>query len=517
MKLRHKFAATVISGVLAGISLGIWGALILHNEIHHGDYEKIISRSVLAGVFLFGLVLFGFAIAFRRSFFRIINDLGSFTDQLGSGGVPEPMVLPKDGDVSRLYALLNYLRDRQQTLAAKLADGIERESSLRQEIEFFNAVLVGALKKLLNESGQNLSVVKGLVLCLLNPNELTSAQRRSCVLRALRRIGVLNREIELGSDLLHLDRDRVQNRTMSEFSTSTLYQEISERTTVAFASRKISLSGNYNASVPSCLRGNRELLSEILLLMIRTIGRVTKTGGCVIFNTSGGGNKVIFEVAVERTSPVLEELAENYAAFKKSKSGAVISEECTLNVLGLEIIRTIAAYTGSPFTVDSDERYSTRLLLELDKGFENDSGRNALFTSFKRQETPAAVPQEQERHTLRILLADADEDECTAIKWLMRTESIELATAADEKQLLSTLEELPFDGVILAPPFSDSNAPELIRTLRKRAGWSRLPVVVIAPDIAEETLAEFKDMNRVQFLEMPLNYEQLAQLLHSRL
>ena len=158
MKLRHKFAATVISGVLAGISLGIWGALILHNEIHHGDYEKIISRSVLAGVFLFGLVLLGFAIAFRRSFFRIINDLGSFTDQLGSGGVPEPMVLPKDGDVSRLYALLNYLRDRQQTLAAKLADGIERESSLRQEIEFFNAVLVGALKKLLNESGQNLSM-----------------------------------------------------------------------------------------------------------------------------------------------------------------------------------------------------------------------------------------------------------------------------------------------------------------------------------------------------------------------
>lgn len=515
MKLRHKFAATVISGFLAGISLGIWGALLLHNQIHHSGYEKYFSISVLAGVFVFTIILFLFALAFRRAFFRTIEDIGNFTDQLGSGGVPDPMPLPRDGDISRLYALLNYLRDRQQTLTAKLADGIERESSLRREIEFFNAILVGALKKLLSESGQNLSVVKGLLLCLLNPAELSSAQRRSCVLRALRRIGILNREIDLGRDLLYLDRDRVQNRTISEFSTSTLYQEISERTTIAFASRKISLSGNYNASVPGCLRGNRELLSEILLLMIRTIGRVTKTGGCVLFNVSGGGKKVIFEVAVERSSPVLEELAENYSKFKKFHSGTSLPDDCTLNVLGLEIIRTIAAYTGSPFTVNSDERYSTRLLLELDKGFESDSGRAANFSSFKLQDTNAST--QQERHTLRILLADADDDECTAIKWLMKQECIELATATNEEQLLSTLEELPFDGVILAPPFSGNNAPELIRALRKRAGWNRLPAVVIAPEISEDTLSEFKEMNRVQFLEMPLNYEQLAQLLHSRL
>ena len=99
----------------------------------------------------------------------------------------------------------------------------------------------------------------------------------------------------------------------------------------------------------------------------------------------------------------------------------------------------------------------------------------------------------------------------------MKHECIELSIAEDEKQLLSTLEELPFDGVILAPPFSNSNAPELIRNLRKRAGWNRLPVVVIAPEISEDAIAEFKDMTRVQFLSMPLNYEQLAQLLHSKL
>ena len=515
MKLRRKFAATVISGFLAGISLGVWGALLLHRIIHHSGYEKAFSYAVLTGVFLFVFTLFVFAFAFRRSLLRTFSDIGNFTDQLGSGGVPDQLTLPDDSDISRLYSLLNYLRDRQQTLTAKLADGIERESSLRREIEFFNAVLVGALKKLLNESEQNLSVVKGLLLCLLNPSDLTSAQRKAFVLRALRRIGVLNREIELGSDLLSLDRDRVQNRTISEFSTSTLYQELSERITVAFASRKIILSGNYNASVPGCLRGNRELLSELLHLMVRTIGRITKTGGCVIFNVSGGGNKVVFEVAVERTSTVLEELAENYAKFKKSNSGVFIPDDCTLNVLGLEIIRNIAAYTGSPFTVESDERYSTRLRLELDKGFENDSGRLPAFSAFKLNDTPSSSAQE--RHTLRILLADADEDECTALKYLMKHECIELSTAEDEKQLLSTIEELPFDGVILAPPFSNSKAPELIRTLRKRAGWNRLPVTVIAPEISEDVLAEFKDMNRVQFLKMPLNYEQLAQLLHSRL
>jgi hypothetical protein len=85
---------------------------------------------------------------------------------------------------------------------------------------------------------------------------------------------------------------------------------------------------------------------------------------------------------------------------------------------------------------------------------------------------------------LAVSFADADEDEYTALKYLMKYECIELSIAEDEKQLLSTLEELPFDGVILAPPFSNSNAPELIRNLRKRAGWNRLPVVVFVHSAA---------------------------------
>ena len=212
MKIRHKFAATVIAGCLAGISLGIWGALLLHNEIHHSGYEKIISNGVLAGVFVFVFILIAFAFAFRRSFFKAIGDISNFTDQLGAGEVPDLMALPSDGDISRLYQLLNYLRDRQQTLTAKLAAGIERESTLRGEIEFYNALLIGALKRLLNETEQNLSVVKGLLLCVLNSEDISSAERRSYVLRALRRIGVLNREIDLGADLLYLDRNRVENR-----------------------------------------------------------------------------------------------------------------------------------------------------------------------------------------------------------------------------------------------------------------------------------------------------------------
>ena len=515
MKIRHKFAATVAAGCLAGISLGIWGALLLHNEIHHSGYEKIIRHGVLAGVFVFLIILFGFAFAFRRSFFKAISNIGNFTDQLGSGGVPDLMSLPNDGDISRLYQLLNYLRDRQQTLSAKLTAGIERETTLRGEIEFYNALLIGALKRLLNETEQNLSVVKGLLLCVLNSDDISSAERRSYVLRALRRIGVLNREIDLGADLLYLDRDRVQNRIVSEFSTSTLYQEISERTTTVFAARKITLSGNYNASVPGCLRGDRELLSEILLLMIRTVGRVTKAGGNVVFNVSGSGKRVVFEVAVDRSSPMLEELAENYRNFKESGSNTTLIDASSLNVIGLEIIRQIAVYTGSPFTVSSNDTYSTKLTLELDKGFENDSGRLPALGSFKINEQQPSV--QQERHTLRVLLADADEDECVALKRLMKRENIELAIATDTKQLLSTLEELPFDAVILAPPFSDNNSPELIKTLRKRSGWNRLPVVVIAPEVSEETLLEFNDMNRVKFLDMPLNYELLAQHLHSRL
>ena len=73
MKIRHKFAATVISGIIAGICFGVWGALLFHNEIHHRGLEKIISVSVLASVIVFGLVLIISAIAFRKSFLPYPN------------------------------------------------------------------------------------------------------------------------------------------------------------------------------------------------------------------------------------------------------------------------------------------------------------------------------------------------------------------------------------------------------------------------------------------------------------
>ena len=521
MKIRHKFAATVISGIIAGICFGVWGALLFHNEIHHRGLEKIISVSVLASVIVFGLVLIIFAIAFRKSFFRAISDIGNFTDQMGSGKIPEPLVLPRDEDISRLYMLLNYLRDRQQSMNGKLSSAIERESSLRKEIEFYDSLLFGALNRLLSSAGQSLSIIKGFQLCIMDDAGLSDEERRKYLLSALRRIGALTREIDLGSDLLHLDRDRISNRIESELSTSSLYQELSDRCTRSLAARKITLSGSYNASVPGCLRADRELLSEILMLMLKMIGRITKTGSSVIFNVSGAGRKVIFEVGVARNSENLEELAENYRKFKaNSDPSGMLPVSCTLNVIGLEIIRQIATYTGSPFTVSSDEKFSTRLELVLECGFDADPGKHGGSSSLSRTDS-STLPDVQEsresaRHKLRIMLADADPDECTVLKHLMKREDIELSTCTEEKNLLAAIGELPFDGVLLAPPFSGNSAPELIRKLRKESGWSRLPVVVISPDFSDELLFELSELPRVKHLDMPLNYEHLAGILHGR-
>lgn len=522
MKIRHKFAATVISGIISGISLGVWGALLFHHEIHHRGLEKVISHTVLASVLVFGAVLTAFAIAFRKSFFRAISDIGSFTDQMGTGKVPEPLVMPRDGDIARLYSLLNYLCDRQQSMNGKLSSAIEREANLRREIEFYDSVLFSALNRLLSSAGQSLSIIKGLQLCTYEGSDLSDSEKRYYNIRSLRRIAALTREIDLGSDILYLDRDRVINRVETEFSTSTLYQELSDRCTRGLAPRKITLSGSYNAGAPGCLRADRELLSEILTLMLKTVGRITKTGGSVTFNVSGSGRKVIFEVGLTRDSENLEELAENYRKFKEQGDHAAVdAENATLNVLGLEIIRQIALFTGSPFTVSSDERFSTRLELVLECGFDTDPGKRGgseyrSFSPALRGVEPSADDKTDERHHLRIMLADADEDECAVLKRLMKRENIELSTCLDEKNLLAAIGELPYDGVLLAPPFSGRNAPELIRKLRKESGWSRLPAVVISPYFSEELLYELNDLPRVKHLDMPLNYEQLAKVLHGR-
>ncbi len=523
MKIRHKFAATVIAGIIAGISFGVWGALLFHHEIHHRGLEKIISVSVLSSVIVFGLVLIIFAIAFRKSFFRTISDIGNFTDQMGSGKIPEPLVLPSDGDIARLYMLLNYLCDRQQSMNGKLSSAIERESNLRREIEFYDSLLFGALNRLLSSAGQSLSIIKGFQLCIMDDTGLSDEERRKYLLPALRRIGALTREIDLGSDLLHLDRDRISNRIESELSTSSLYQELSDRCSRSLAARNISLSGSYNASVPRCLRADRELITEVLTLMLKMIGRITKTGSSVIFNVSGSGKRVIFEAGVARDSENLEELAENYHKFKANADpSGLLPDSSTLNVIGLEIIRQIAFYTGSPFTVSSDEKFSTRLELVLETGFDADPGKHSQSSDLSRNvsgnstSSSDSADEDGARHELRIMLADADPDECTVLTRLMKREGIELSTSSEEKNLLAAIGELPFDGVLLAPPFSGCSAPELIRKLRKESGWSRLPVVVISPDFSDELLFELNELPRVKHLDMPLNYEHLARVLHGR-
>ena len=232
-----------------------------------------------------------------------------FLERLSRGETPPP--LPTGGLANRrlqtLFSELNLLSDRLRSLSARLEKSIAHEAELRGDLEKYDRMQIELMARLLPETRRSIGVIKGLLLGSKNcPDE---AERYELGNRAFHRITALSREIERLIDFSRLGLARWNAPRQDIFDTAVFMRELVNRSKTHLQARNIAFESGFSGRSPGRLKLDRELLYQLLSIMIRAVGRLSASGSSVKFVCRGDGRSAEFEVSC----PVCDKLEGDFA------------------------------------------------------------------------------------------------------------------------------------------------------------------------------------------------------------
>ena len=523
MKLVNRLSLVAL---LMFTSIGLTGSLILAHGCADikllfssgtgGDSHSVIPLLALGVQIFAALVLLLWISYFIRNVVKTLKKAESFIESIHSGMLPPPLQVEgvREDEIASLFSTLNFMRDRQLNLAERLKCRIESEEKLRNEIEYCEDLQMAAFSRLLPEMRRSAGVVKAYSLIELagvrRLNNSSDLDERT-MLASLKRLSRLSREIDFISDVAKLERKIWSTPSASDFSSLALIQELTDRCTVSLQARNIAFCSEYKSGLPEYLCGNRELVYHLLHLLIRSVSRSLTGKATVTFSCSGRNGSAVFEIYDKSSDEHREFLAENY--LRSFKNGTPESlTECSLSVIGLEMVRNIAEKTNCVLEIDSNEEHSTVLRLKIPGAAERKNASNQPFNLIRH--APGAVHTPHDEHAnLTVLMSAIDAEEAEAFKQLLSYSNIHIVSYPDNETLLkNTSSEAA--GFIIAAPFTQEAPPQtLIPQLRRAGGSSFLPVLVIMPAHSRELALELAELPGVTGLVQPLNYAQAVNIL----
>ena len=304
-----------------------------------------------------------------------------------------------------------------------------------------------------------------------------------------------------------------------EVDTADLLREITERNLLSLQARELTLINRFSASAPAALRIDRELVSQLMTMLIRAVGRASGPGETVMLSCFSDRHMVVFEVRDTRRAACREELAQEFEEFRKCEEAEPLSlDRGSLSVLALCFVRDIAARAGMRLTVRSAADAWSVLRLEMDDkdcrggqaGARSEMWRSSsagqIALTGSEEEEPGGVP-------LRILLGDDNADEAMVITRLLAADSITVDSVDTADAMVEAVKKVSYDGFIMVAPFKSCAPAELVDRLRRAAGRRELPAVVVDNQISETLFRQVRALDRVWAMAMPLNYALLARLL----
>ncbi len=525
-------ALGVFSVIAAGwiVAFGMPALGRFLSALHHPG-EKIEPVDTVAVAGLIGIfVLFvteGILALVLVRLMRPVREAAEFADRLAAGEMPPVLPLAGSGsdEVGKLITSLNFLRDRQQNLQGKLKLSLSREAEVRREIERHGSLQLRLLTGMLPEMRQPLNIIKGFSLLLGQLLEEPHVEERRSELIGMLvkingRVGSLSRQVERLIDICALGRERPSMLHLEEVETADFLREISERNTLSLQARELTLVNRFSASAPAAIQIDRELLSQLMTILIRAVGRASGPGETVMLSCFSERHMVVFEVRDSRRAACREELARDFEAFRKSGESEQLSPDCgSLSVLALCFVRDIAARAGMRLAVRSTAESWSVLRLEMDdkdcragqsgaradQWRSNSAGQLAL-PEMEKDEEKGAEP-------LRILLGDDNADEAMILTRLLAADALTVDAVDSADEMVHAAEQLSYDGVVMVAPFKSCAPAELIERLRRATGRRELPVVVVDNRISETLFRQVRTLDRVWAMAMPLNYALLTRLL----
>ena len=432
-----------------------------------------------------------------------------FLERLSSGETPPP--LSTGGLTSRriqtLFSELNLLSDRLRSLSARLEKSIAHEAELRDDLEKYDRMQIELMARLLPETRRSIGVIKGLLLG--SKNCADAAERYELGDRAFHRITALSREIERLIDFSRLGLARWNAPRRDVFDTAVFMRELVNRSKTHLQARNISFESGVSGRPPGRLKLDRELLYQLLSIMIRAVGRLSASGSSVKFVCRGDGRSAEFEVSC----PVCDKLEGDFASkLSEAMAGGAVTEGTPVEVMALGVVQDISrrlhcVLEARPVSGGADLVMALppeACVFEQEKlefsSFEEHGGE---ASSERRRYAASAVHRD-------VLLWSEDADESLAVSAVLRQSGISVIRFSSLDELVAALTSSRCDGVILSPGSFGVDPCELVFRLRKLAGRPNLAVVVLSPQMSDAVYRRLGDLDRVSVLIMPINYEMLA-------
>ncbi len=503
----------------------LYGARLpyLSRVLSSGDPEDLFLAIMLGALLCWMLATSVLMWIILRRVLRPVLEAERFATALAAGDKVGALSTAQitDDEVRSLYVALNSLRDRQQNLARKFKIGLAREVEQRLEIERYDGLQLSIVSRMLPETRRSLGMIKALALLeyqvLSRDSGGANAERAELQLRLLRKVGALSREIEQVFDLSRLDRERWRNPHDDEFLTAEFIRDLVNRCKMPLGFREVGFSTRYSSGVPDRLRIDRELLFQLMNILIRAVGRATAAGGAVKFGCFVENRQVVFEVRDSGGSGCRENLAEKFnAMLAVADEDFACPPEAGSGVLGLGIVRDIAGRIGCRLEVGSDAESHTVVRFRLPSSAS--VTEKSDFSTETRPVSSGMIPGDDPRLTtvsgtrrLRVMICDDDVGEADVYARLLNASGVDSRLLKTVGELEKAVAAESCDAVILIETAFDPD--ELPARLRRLAG-RRLPLVVIASQFSEEQFRRLVGQGRVWCLNMPLNYQLLCNLLH---
>lgn len=455
-----------------------------------------------------------------------------FLEELAGNNIPPPLELKeKYGPASnRTIANLNIVRDHIINNNRRKDAAEERASEARAKLDFANELKSLLISRLTPDIRLPLNSIEGYAEILKAKTADSDIFRNELDAIARNIVGIskiVSRMISF-SKLGHQQMEL----SLSHFRTSELISNILQSNDDLQLEREVEFINIFDSSTPPLLYTDYELLSQILLIVIRSVFRASEHGEAVSICCSADHEKVYFTIKDSAYSQCREKLAELYN-FHKFDCAAEFLDGASSTLLGIFFAANLVEYIGGELIAESDKNSNNKFIVcfnrfdilsaanetELrNKGIHSSLtptsssnllvGKNYLPGTFIM---PAAVPDAPSR---KILLGEDNADNANALKEYLELFNFQVVCCDNVHELLEWADEGDFDALILSNSLRHRNLVKVIKSLRTQFNAVRMPIIVLVSKLNPRKEAELQELKISSILLKPLQYSALVNRLN---
>lgn len=208
-----------------------------------------------------------------------------------------------------------------------------------------------------------------------------------------------------------------------------------------------------------------------------------------------------------------EDMEKLFAAFNR------LDEKRNRNIegtgLGMSIVTRLLEQMGSKLEVESEYGVGSKFSFVIQQGIVDEQAMG----EFVLDQVRTVVEQRSDKEELliskaRILAVDDSKTNLRVIKALLKRTKAEVLLAQSGQEALDMLQSTDIDLVLLDHFMPEMDGVETLSNIRKLgAAFQRIPVIVLTANVVSGAKDTYLGMGFDDFLEKPVNVEQLEQTL----